>query len=151
MRRREFMGRGMAALVVGVASPRLYSSEGPPSRTPSPFDALLAEETRLYANENPYGPPPEARAAMDDVLGYANRYGSYGTNGRLMEPSELEARIAARESVAADHVLVTHGATSTRDVRVGSAMQRDSTRIRLTIGTDAEIDRFLAALRAVLA
>ncbi|MFW6084759.1 MAG: pyridoxal phosphate-dependent aminotransferase, partial [Gemmatimonadota bacterium] len=46
-----------------------------------------------------------------DVLRYAHRYGRFGTDGHLIEPSELEARIAERENVPADHVLVAHGAT----------------------------------------
>lgn len=112
MRRREFVGRGAGVLAVAATHPAylLGRQSERPGASPG-FAVQQADETRLYANENPYGPPPETRAAMREVLGYANRYGRYGTDGHLMEPSELEAQIAAHEGVEPDHVLVTHGAT----------------------------------------
>lgn len=57
------------------------------------------------------GRRPAAIREMRRSLGFANRYGEYGTRGVLIEPEALEAEIAAHESVPADHVLVSHGAT----------------------------------------
>ncbi|MFW6201175.1 MAG: pyridoxal phosphate-dependent aminotransferase [Gemmatimonadota bacterium] len=117
MQRRSFLLGGVPAALVAAVHP-LYGLAGPSGRVPpgrrrSPFPRQhsLEEETRLYANENPYGPPPEAVDAMAEVLRLGHRYGRYGSGGLLMEPSELEEQIAEREGVPADHVLVTHGAT----------------------------------------
>ncbi|MFW6085084.1 MAG: hypothetical protein ACODAA_07720, partial [Gemmatimonadota bacterium] len=82
MKRRTFLERSAGALVVAATHP-LYLGRNPIGRTTLGGSAgsRSADETRLYANENPYGPPPAAREAMADVLRYAHRYGRFGTDG----------------------------------------------------------------------
>jgi histidinol-phosphate aminotransferase len=57
---------------------------------------------RLDSNENPYGPSPAARAAMERALADGGRYPSTGA---------LIAAIAAANGVAESNVLLTVGAT----------------------------------------
>lgn len=62
------------------------------------------EPVRLNANENPYGPSAEARAAMTAHWEEASRYGAPAIG-------ELRDLVARREGVPADHVLVTQGSS----------------------------------------
>jgi histidinol-phosphate aminotransferase len=57
---------------------------------------------RLLANENPYGPSPAARAAMDVVAPEAWKY-------PVMESQQLRRLIAEREGLTPAHVMISDG------------------------------------------
>ncbi len=61
-------------------------------------------KAKLSSNENPYGPSPAVREAMQRAFDMACRY-PWG------ERDELTAKIARKEGVTTDHVLVTVGST----------------------------------------
>ncbi len=59
---------------------------------------------RLSSNENPYGPPASAQKAVVDSVKFGNRYA-----GRDM--FELIEKIAKKEGVTADHLMVAPGSS----------------------------------------
>ncbi len=59
---------------------------------------------RLSSNENPYGPPASAQKAVVDSVKFGNRYA-----GRDMY--ELIEKIAKKEGVTADHLMVAPGSS----------------------------------------
>ena len=59
---------------------------------------------RLGSNENPYGPSPMARKAIEERITMGNRY-VYGETG------ELKNQIAAKEGVTPEHVMITCGSS----------------------------------------
>ncbi len=60
---------------------------------------------KMASNENPFGPSPNAQAAVRDAAGEANFYPD-------AENSELRKRLAAKHGVEPEQVLVTAGSTS---------------------------------------
>jgi histidinol-phosphate aminotransferase len=59
---------------------------------------------RLSANENPYGPPVSAQKAVADSVKYGNRYA-------WKEMSDLVDKIALKEGVPADHIMMAPGSS----------------------------------------
>ncbi|MCE7060051.1 histidinol-phosphate transaminase [Dyadobacter sp. CY343] len=57
---------------------------------------------RIGSNENPYGPPPKARQAISDSIEKGNRYAR-------TELKELTEKIAVKEGVAPDHIMMGNG------------------------------------------
>ncbi|MFZ2906184.1 MAG: histidinol-phosphate transaminase [Cyclobacteriaceae bacterium] len=57
---------------------------------------------RLGSNENPYGPSPKARRAVQDSIVQGNRY-------PFAEMNEMKAMLAQREGVTPDHILMGNG------------------------------------------
>jgi histidinol-phosphate aminotransferase len=89
------------ALLAGVALgslPRSASAQLPPSRT-SGSGAI-----RLAGNENPYGPGPAARAAIEAAVSDSWKY-------PIIEEMAFKAQIAAREGVTPQHVLIGDGSS----------------------------------------
>jgi len=67
----------------------------------SKIDGLKA---RLLANENPYGPSPKAKEAIFEAVTLGNRYGqSYS--------KKLIEKIAAKEGVPTDHIILAPGSS----------------------------------------
>jgi len=65
---------------------------------------LLNGTVRLGSNENPYGPSPMARKAIQERITLGNRY-------VYEESGELKALIAAREGVTPEHVMLGCGSS----------------------------------------
>jgi histidinol-phosphate aminotransferase len=59
---------------------------------------------RLNSNENPYGPPPAARAAVTEAVGQGNLY-PWGMTGKLAE------KIADYEGLDKEQILITAGSS----------------------------------------
>ncbi len=59
---------------------------------------------RLSHNENPFGPPESARKAIIEAIAEGNRYPREGI-------AELREKIAAREGLTTDHILIGAGST----------------------------------------
>ena len=57
---------------------------------------------RIGSNENPYGPPPMARKAISESIELGNRYGR-------TELKALTDKIATKEGVSADHIMMGNG------------------------------------------
>lgn len=57
---------------------------------------------RIHLNENPYGPSPMARKAIAESIGKGNRYA-------LTELQDLMNKIALKEGVSADHIMMGNG------------------------------------------
>jgi histidinol-phosphate aminotransferase len=95
--RRQFLV-GSSLAVAGLAADSL-------ARTPAPVTPRTSASSspliRLSANENPYGPSPSARRAIQAALGDGNRY--------ARNIAELEALIAQREGLTPAHVVLTPG------------------------------------------
>jgi histidinol-phosphate aminotransferase len=89
------------ALLAGVALgslPRAASAQLPPSRS------AASGAIRLAGNENPYGPGPAARAAIEAAVGDSWKY-------PIIEEMAFKAQIAAREGVTPQHVLIGDGSS----------------------------------------
>jgi histidinol-phosphate aminotransferase len=59
---------------------------------------------RLGSNENPYGPSPMARKAIEERIAMGNRY-------VYSETGELKSILAAREGVTPEHIMITCGSS----------------------------------------
>jgi histidinol-phosphate aminotransferase len=89
------------ALLAGVALGSLSRSaaaQSPPSR------AAASGAIRLAGNENPYGPGPAARAAIEAGIGDSWKY-------PIIEEMAFKAQIAAREGLTPRHVLIADGSS----------------------------------------
>jgi len=91
----------MATLVGGLAPVGAKNLVSPsfPAR-PFPVDGPI----RLSSNENPFGPSPKVRQAIQDAFHIACRYPSASRDGLL-------AKIAAKEGVSPEHIVITSGST----------------------------------------
>lgn len=70
-----------------------------------PIDPLAPKIiARLNANENPYGPPLSAQKAVADSVKYGNRYA-------WKEMNDLIEKIAKKEGVPADHIMMGPGSS----------------------------------------
>jgi len=67
-------------------------------------DDAPALRARLLANENPYGPSEAVRGAIAEAVGLGNRYG-HEDAARLID------RIAEKEGVTKDHIMLGPGST----------------------------------------
>lgn len=106
--RRSFvraLGAGSAGALVwpAVTARGLEASREPLPRRPR---GLAPEPTRLDSNENPYGPAPEALAAIRDALVEACRYPD-GPEAALRDA------LAAAHRVKPDNILLGAGSTET--------------------------------------
>jgi histidinol-phosphate aminotransferase len=108
--RRQWL-RSFAALTAGVSlGPALYRSlmAAPVSRAEYQFgmeNILQAQiKARLTSNENPYGPSPIARKAIENAIGEANLY-------PFSRQREFLEVLAEREGLSPDHILVGAGST----------------------------------------
>ena len=88
-RRRDLLQAG-GLLTLAAATAR--ASAAAPRVHPAP--------ARLSLNENPFGPSPAVRRALQDEIGQANRYGDQAAADRLV------AQIAALENVAPEQVVL---------------------------------------------
>jgi histidinol-phosphate aminotransferase len=82
---------------------------------------------RLNANENPYGPSPKARQAVNNILNEGNRYPFTGLN-------EIKNFLAEKEGVTPDHIMLSPGSSEALSVEGlyaslegGSVMSADPT------------------------
>ena len=82
---------------------------------------------RLNANENPYGPSPKARTAVNNILNEGNRYPFTGLN-------EIKNFLAEKEGVTPDHIMLSPGSSEALSVaglyaslEGGSVMSADPT------------------------
>ncbi len=98
--RRAVIGASRA-LLAGVALsslPRPGAAQAPPSR------ASASGAIRLAGNENPYGPGPAARAAIEAATPDSWKY-------PIFEEMAFKARIAGREGLTPQHVLIGDGSS----------------------------------------
>src|SRR5260370_29592482 len=99
--RRKFahlLGVGAAAAIV---RPRLtVATEAPTAKTASTGSVVV----RLSANENPYGPSPQAHAAMKNAVDLSCRYPDEAKAGLL-------EKIAKINSVSREQTPLRHGST----------------------------------------
>ena len=63
------------------------------------------ELIRLFSNENPYGPSPKAKAAIQQLIHRANRYATY----HEATPKALKEAIAKKEGLKPENVVLGHG------------------------------------------
>ena len=92
--RRQLLG-GSLALAAAAVAPR------PVAAKPTRANALQLP-LRLSGNENPWGPGPAARAAIEAQMAEASRYG-------FRPARELVDAIAAHEGVAREQVMLANG------------------------------------------
>lgn len=101
-RRQWLRGAGLAsaATLLGGMAP-LQAKE----RTLFPARPIIdGQAIRLSANENPYGPSARVRAAIQEAFSLACRYPSASRDGLL-------AKIAQKEGLTPDHIVITGGST----------------------------------------
>jgi len=94
LNRRQTLGLTLGLSALGV-SPMAKAAF--PRRTQELTFPIL-----LSANENPWGPGPKAREAIESAIKNSSRYG-------LNWPSKLTAAIAAKENVSIDQVILGSG------------------------------------------
>lgn len=101
-RRKWLRGAGMASMATLVGGlPALQANPMPlyPARK-----ILDGQPIRLSANENPYGPSPVVRKAIEAAFEVACRYPS-ASRDRLLD------KIAEKEGLSKDHIVITGGST----------------------------------------
>lgn len=98
--RRTVIGasRALLAGVALAALPRSGTAQNPPSR------AATSGAIRLAGNENPYGPGPAARVAIEAGVPDSWKY-------PIIEEMAFKAQIAAREGLTPQHVLIGDGSS----------------------------------------
>lgn len=87
----------LAAVALG-ALPRSGAAQRPPS------SAHASRAIRLAGNENPYGPGPAARAAIQAAVGDSWKY-------PIFEEMAFKAQIAEQEGLTPQHVLIGDGSS----------------------------------------
>lgn len=96
-----------SALAAGAAMPLGMSlvqelMAAPMSRAEMEFSLLNGKLIRLGSNENPYGPSPKAREAIQKSAGDGNRYG-------FEQSDEIRQLLAEKEGVTPDHIFLAAG------------------------------------------
>ena len=102
-RRSWLKGAGLMsslAVIGGIAPIHQLSAKEIKKFRPRP----LTENIKLSSNENPYGPSEKVRQAMISNFDQACRY-PFSYSGELIE------KIAAKESVSKDHIVLAGGST----------------------------------------
>src|SRR5690349_14956262 len=95
--------RAFARLLgTGAAAAALRPALSQTAVAPAPAPAVAAEIIRLNSNENPYGPSPAARAAIEEAL---PRLWQYPDD----EVEELSAALASHHGLAANQTLLGPG------------------------------------------
>ena len=89
----------LSASALLVARPTLVLSEAVPAAAKAP---TAAEPLVLCWNENPYGPSPAARMALNGTVAHACRYPEH-------EIESLQAALVAKENLSADHIITGAG------------------------------------------
>jgi histidinol-phosphate aminotransferase len=98
--RREWLRQtGFAAMGLGLSLRSLANEEGLPRNF-----GMNKGLVNLGSNENPYGISPAAKHAINEMMGFANRY-QY--NVTLLQP--FKKQLADHFKVAPDQVLITAG------------------------------------------
>jgi hypothetical protein len=97
-RRQLLVGGGLAVAAL--------AADAPARSAPTESRTRAAPRLRLNANENPCGPSPAARRAIQAALGDGNRY--------ARNAADLEALIARREGLTPAHVILTPGSQALR-------------------------------------
>lgn len=98
--RREWMQQSLlasAAVLLAGAAPAYGCSSGSVAFR---ADGLI----HLNWNENPFGPAPSAIKAVNEAMKFANRYPDEMAD-------ELKAKLAKRNQVTSEHILLTAGST----------------------------------------
>lgn len=104
--RREWLKKtGLLLAGLGIA-PLEQVSAGIVSSGAAPRDD--EQDIRLCFNENPYGPSPAARQAMQDAISDSNRYGWQLTK-------QLASEVANRHALSPDNILLASGSTEILD------------------------------------
>ncbi len=105
--RRRFLARSAASAAALLASREGFAeaaaTEAPAAAVPVPPPAPAASPrvVRLGQNENPWGPSEAARRAAAEAVSSGNRY--------VHGVAELERKLAAREGLAPDQVVLGSG------------------------------------------
>jgi histidinol-phosphate aminotransferase len=90
-----------------TAAPEIFASPtGFASKQRSELLDASNKLIMLNANENPYGVPPKAQKAIIEALASGNRYGFIDNNRET-----LKEKIAAKEGLSKDHILLTAGSS----------------------------------------
>ena len=87
----------LSASALLLASPKVAWSTGAPASVPSATRPIV-----LCWNENPYGPSPAARAAINETIAGACRYPDD-------EITQLQELLARTEGVSTDHIVIGTG------------------------------------------
>jgi len=95
--------------IAGVGFGNLQTVASPSAKVATNNFPGAAERIFLNANENPYGPPPLARKAIEEKLTMSNRY-----NWELA--SQLIAMLAKKNDVAEENVSIGAGSTEMLDM-----------------------------------
>jgi histidinol-phosphate aminotransferase len=107
MNRRDWFRSSLALSAGFSVSPALIQSlMAAPVSEAERHHGIFASGTlvRLGSNENPYGPSPRARKAIEEAIKSGNRY-AFETG------QELRELIAHKEGVSADHILLGAGSS----------------------------------------
>jgi histidinol-phosphate aminotransferase len=101
-RRKWLQGAGIASVATLLGGPTALQAK----TVPLYRERLILEgmPIRLSANENPYGPSPVVRKAIENAFDVACRYPGADRN-RLLE------KIAKKEGLSTDHIVITGGST----------------------------------------
>lgn len=101
LNRRQWLQRGSLASLIAITggAPKLAKAT-----TFQPRPILPDQPVRLSANENPYGPSPKVREAMIKHFDQACRY-------PRTYLKQLVTKLAEKEGVTTDHIVVTGGST----------------------------------------
>lgn len=102
--RRRFLARSAASAAAFLAAREglaQAAATGAPVAAPPPAPAALPRVVRLGQNENPWGPSEAARRAAAEAVASGNRY--------VQGVAELEKKLAAREGLSPDQVVLGSG------------------------------------------
>ncbi len=94
---------GMGLLPAGALA-EVMAPSGKIHQTGGPAIGDAGGIAKLSANENPYGPPPVVRQAINDSIALGNRYG-HG------DAAVLIGLIAKKEGVSPEHIMLGPGST----------------------------------------
>ncbi len=111
MNRRNWLRQiGLVTAGLGVAQFNAFALPPTNHLTFTPTDDI---PVRLSSNENPYGPSPLARTAMNNSINNSNRY-TWNTTGDLI------SAIAQKHNVTDDNILIGAGSTEIIDLVIHS-------------------------------
>tara|TARA_Y100000385_G_scaffold65232_1_gene64558 strand:- start:736 stop:1848 length:1113 start_codon:yes stop_codon:yes gene_type:complete len=99
LNRRNWLGLVGAGSVASIIDPSLPNVSLGSKEVISTYDYA-----KLNSNENPLGPSPKVRQAIIDAFDYGCRYPS-------AQIRTLAQKIAAKEGVTSDHIVITGGST----------------------------------------
>ncbi|GAB6855815.1 histidinol-phosphate transaminase [Asaia astilbis] len=98
MKRRALLG-GSATMLTLLGTQQARSAFAAPPTSPS--SSMPSRRARLEVTENPFGPAPAARRAIEQSVSFAPYY--------VEDETELRLRIAGQETLSRDQVALSNG------------------------------------------